>query len=571
MAPGTKTWRLLPPDSRTDERLRSAGIRPIQAMLLANRGITRVQPAREFLHPRLETMADPMDMADMERAVSAVVSAVTNQKKITIYGDYDADGLTSTALLVHFLSRFPVNVNWYIPNRLTEGYGLSQAALSRIAADGTSLVITVDCGSSNASEVDFAKRLGLEMVVTDHHRVSPDLQPDCPFVNPNRPDCRFPFKNLAGVGVAFYLLVALRSALRSEAFFKKFEEADLREYLDLVALGTVADAVPLTGENRAFVKYGLTRMGESKWWGLEALKMVCGCANSHVTSEDAAFKLAPRLNAAGRIGDSMSGIKLLLAREPLETTPWTRALEAANRKRKIEEQRILAKADATAASMMDGKRTLFMAAKNWHRGVIGIAASRLVEKFNRPTALLSIQGNMAYGSARSVPGFDLYEALGRLAHLLNGFGGHAMAAGFSLGTDRINAVEETLEAIAAETMQSTPPPPEVLIDAEMDLTRVDDHLIADLTGLAPYGEGNPEPRFLTRGLRVVSPRVVGRDHLKMEVADGHDVRDAIGFGMGGDRPPEGARVDIVFTPEINSWQGVSRVQLRIADMRPSTR
>jgi single-stranded-DNA-specific exonuclease len=571
MIPGTKTWRLLPPDNRADELMRISGISPIQALLLANRGITRVRSAREFLHPRLETMADPMEMADMERAVSALVSAIANQRKITVYGDYDADGLTSTALLVHFLSRFPVSLSWYIPNRLTEGYGLSEPAISRIAEDGTALLITVDCGSSNASEVEFAKRLGLEVVVTDHHRVSADSLPSCPFVNPNRPDCPFPFKNLAGVGVAFYLLVALRSVLRSKGFFKKIEEPDLRDYLDLVALGTVADAVPLTGENRTFVQYGLGRMRQSKWWGMEALKTVCGCGNNPMSSEDAAFKLAPRLNAAGRIGDSISGIKLLLAREPLETTPWIRALESANKKRKIEEQRILAKAEKTVASITPGKRTLFMAAKNWHRGVIGIAASRLVEKFNRPTALLSIAGNVAYGSARSVPGFDLHDALRRLAHLLNGFGGHAMAAGFSLETDSIKTVEETFEALAAEIMESSPPPPELRIDAEMELSRIDDHFITDLTGLAPYGEGNPEPRFIARRLRVISPKVVGRDHLKMDVADGTDVKEAIGFGMGVERPPEGGLMDIVFTPEINSWQGTSRIQLRIADMRPSNR
>jgi single-stranded-DNA-specific exonuclease len=571
MTPGTKTWRLLPLDKRADELMHSLGISPIQAMLLANRGITSVKPALEFLDPRLESMADPMLMADMERAVSSVVSAITNQRKITVYGDYDADGLTSTALLVHFLSRFPLSVNWYIPNRLTEGYGLSEAALSRIAANGTSLVITVDCGSSNASEVKFAKCMGLEVVVTDHHRVSADSMPDCPFVNPNRPDCRFPFKNLAGVGVAFYLLVALRSTLRSKGFFIKLEEPDLREYLDLVALGTVADAVPLTGENRAFVKYGLVQMSKSKWWGIEALKTVCGCGNNHMTSEDAAFKLAPRLNAAGRIGDSTSGIRLLLAREPLETTTWIRALESANKKRKIEENRILAKAEKTAESMVIGKRTLFMAAKNWHRGVIGIAASRLAEKFNRPTALVSIVGDIAYGSARSVPSFDLHDALGKLAQLLNGFGGHAMAAGFSLDTNSIKTVEEAFEAIASETMESNPPPPEVLIDAEMELRRIDGDFIYDLTGLAPYGEGNPEPRFIARRLRVISPRVVGRDHLKMEVADGDDIKEAIGFGMGEEKPPEGGLMDMVFTPEINSWQGVSRIQLRIADMRPSTR
>ncbi|HDR14193.1 MAG TPA: single-stranded-DNA-specific exonuclease RecJ, partial [Desulfobacteraceae bacterium] len=370
MAAGRKTWRVLPLNTQARGLLRCAGISPIQAMLLTNRGITCVESAREFLHPRLESMADPMEMADMEQAASALVSAIKDQRKITVYGDYDADGLTSTALLVHFLSHFPVHVTWYIPNRLTEGYGLAESGLSRIAADGASLVVTVDCGSSNAAEVEMAKRMGLEVVVTDHHRVSGDSRPDCPFVNPNRPDCPFPFKNLAGVGVAFYLLVALRAALRSEGFFENTEEPDLREYLDLVALGTVADAVPLTGENRIFVKSGLARMSKSRWWGIEALKMVSGCGNNHMTSEDAAFKLAPRLNAAGRIGDSMSGIKLLLAREPLETTRWTRALESANKKRKVEERRILAKAEMTAASTAPGKRTLFMAEKNWHRGVI---------------------------------------------------------------------------------------------------------------------------------------------------------------------------------------------------------
>jgi single-stranded-DNA-specific exonuclease len=514
-------------------------------------------------------MADPMDMKDMDRAVSAVVKAISERRKITVYGDYDTDGITSTALLVHFLRHFPLHVDCYIPNRLTEGYGLNGPALSRIADNGTSLVITVDCGSSNAAEVELAKGMGIDIVITDHHRVFENSMPDCPFIDPNRADCRFPFKDLAGVGVAFYLLVALRAALRAQGFFKNIEEPDLKEYLDLVALGTIADAVPLAGENRIFAKSGLARMGKSSWWGIEALKTACGCQNNRMTSEDAAFKLAPRLNAAGRIGDSISGINLLLAREPLETVRWIKALESANKRRKTEERHILAGAEKAALSLEAAKRTLFMAAENWHRGVIGIAASRLAGKYNRPTALLSIEGGMAYGSARSVPGFDLYAAFARLGHLLKGFGGHTMAAGFSVETGNLKVLEENLEAIAAEVLDSHPPPPEILIDAEMALSRIDERLVEDIAGLAPYGEGNPEPRFIARGLKVIGPRVVGRDHLKMEVADGNHIKEAIGFGMAAEKPPEGGFVDVVFTPEINSWQGASRVQVRMVDMRPS--
>ena len=526
--------------------------------------------ASAFLDPRLVSMADPGAMAGMEQAVSAVAGAIAGGRKITIYGDYDADGLTATALLVHFLSAVRVHVDWYIPDRLTEGYGLNGHALTRIAGSGTSLVITVDCGTSNATEVDLARRMGLEVVVTDHHRVPEDSRLCCPFVNPNRGDCRFPFKELAGVGVAFYFLVALRAELRSRGCFNDCEEPDLREFLDLVALGTVADSVSLTGENRAFVKFGLSLMERSRWWGIEALKTVSGFGNRAVTSEDVAFKLAPRLNAAGRIGDSKSGIRLLLAREPLETMAWARALESANRKRRVEEQRILAGAGRLAAATAPDRRTLFIAGKGWHRGVLGIAASRLADRYNRPTALLSVAGGMAYGSARSVPGFDLHDALGRVSSLLDGFGGHAMAAGFSVKADRLAALEDSFEAVAAEAMESPPPAPEMLIDAELTLRQVDEGLIRDLTKLAPYGEGNPEPRFIARSLRVIGPRTVGRAHLKMEVGDGAQVRQAIGFGMAGRMPHDGALVDIVFTPEVSLWQGGSTIQLRVADMRPCT-
>jgi single-stranded-DNA-specific exonuclease len=569
MTPGPKTWRIPPIRTSTGDLHGQLGITPLQARLLANRGITGIETTQDFLNPRLMSMADPMEMADMEEAVSTVAGAIADGRKITVYGDYDADGLTSTAILVHFLSRLPVPVGWYIPNRLTEGYGLNGQALTNIAKNGTSLLITADCGTSSVAEIALARGMGMDVVVTDHHRVSESPRPSCPFVNPNRWDCRFPFKDLAGVGVAFYLLVALRSALRSAGFFKDHEEPDLREFLDLVALGTVADAVPLTGENRTFVKFGLDRMSKSSWWGLEALKTVCGFGKQTVSSEDVAFKLAPRLNAAGRIGDSTSGMKLLLSREPLETMRWARALESANKKRKIEEQRILASAEKSASSSAAEKRTLFMAAKGWHRGVLGIAASRLAGRYNRPTLLLSVTGDIAYGSARSIPGFDLHNALGLVGHMLNGFGGHAMAAGFSVKTDRIKALEEAFEAIAAENIPEDPPAPELSIDAELRLEQVDESLIADLAKLAPYGQGNPEPCFIAHRLKAIGPRVIGDGHLKMEMVDGNRTMEAIGFGMAERKPVDGELMDVLFTPEVNTWQGVSQIQLRITDMRYS--
>lgn len=564
---GTGKWRLLPQRTPGDEVCRAAGITPLQARLLANRGITGVEAIRAFLDPKLVSMADPMAMKDMAETASVVADTICAGQRITVFGDYDADGLTATSLLVHFFTRLKVNVGWHIPNRLTEGYGLNGQVLRRIAGDGTSLLITVDCGTSNASEIEQAGRMGMKVVVTDHHLVPEKSGPACPFVNPNRRDCRFPFKDLAGVGVAFYLLVALRAELRSRGFFGDRAEPDLRDFLDLVALGTIADAVPLTGENRAFVKFGLARMERSGWWGIEALKNLCGFENRAVSSEDVAFKLAPRLNAAGRLGDSTSGINLLLARDPLETMRWARALESANKKRRTEEQRILAGAEKLAAENAPVRRTLFMASKGWHRGVLGIAASRLAGRFNRPTALLAVDGETAYGSARSIPGFDLHGALGRLSHLMEGFGGHAMAAGFSVKSDRLEAMEKSFEKVASETMKEEPLPPETLIDEELTLAQVHEGLIEDLARLAPYGEGNPEPRFLARRLRIVGSRIVGANHLKMELGDGVHVREGIGFGMAGKRTFEGALVDVVFTPEISLWQGISRIQLRIADMR----
>ena len=345
-------------------------------------------------------MADPMLMTGMSDALAIILKAIENRKKITIYGDYDADGLTATALLSNFFSSLGIQVSSYIPDRLREGYSLNGEAISKIAKNRTELIITVDCGTTNAREIALAKTLGMNVVVTDHHQVPEDFQTQCPVVNPHQPGCPFPFKDLAGVGLAFFLTVAVRTALREIGWFRTRPEPDLKEYLDLVALGTVADRVPLLDQNRILVHYGIGVMAKSRWPGISAMKEVAGIANTEITADDLAFRLGPRLNAPGRMGDSRIGIRALTVHEPTLARDLALRINAANNQRQGVEQNILNQIEGVIRS--DGgirdSRTIVVAGENWHKGVLGIVASRLVDKYHRPSLVLNIQDDLASGS-----------------------------------------------------------------------------------------------------------------------------------------------------------------------------
>jgi single-stranded-DNA-specific exonuclease len=561
-------WKLKPPSPSASQLARAAGITPLQAQLLINRDISTPTQVTSFLNPRLSDMADPMLMTGMPNALEIILKAVKSREKITIFGDYDADGLTATALLLNFFSSLGLEVSFYIPNRLTEGYSLNKKAVSEIAKDRTKLIITVDCGIGNNREIALAKSLGMNVVVTDHHQVPEDFLAQCPVVNPRQPGCPFPFKGLAGVGLAFFLMVAIRTTLRQRGFFRTRSEPDLRKYLDLVALGTVADRVPLLDQNRILVHYGIGVMAESRWPGISAMKEVAGIENPGITADDLAFRLGPRLNAPGRMGDSHTGIRALIANDPVLSRDLALRLNSANNQRQSVEQNILNEIEDVIGQNegLGDLRTLVVAGENWHKGVLGIVASRLVDKYHRPSLVLSLQGDMAYGSGRSIEGFNLYKALTKLGSLFEKFGGHEHAAGFTLKTANLNTLKDELENLAVRTLRDSEMVPAIEVDGEISLDSIGTEMLHEIRALSPFGEGNPEPFFYAGPLEVLESRIVGERHLKLRVRQGKRSYEAIGFGMADKHPLEGKPINMVFTPELHRWQGYENIQLRIADI-----
>ena len=564
-----KVWKLIPPSTLASQLAHEAGLTPLQAQLLLNRGISDPLQAESFLCPRLAGIADPMLLKDMDDALSVILKAIDNKEKITIYGDYDADGLTATALLINFFSSLGIPVSYYIPNRLEEGYSLNNEAIKKISKNGTRLIITVDCGISNEKEIVFARSLGINVVVTDHHQIPEGFQANCPVINSHQPDCRFPFKHLAGVGMAFFLAVAIRAALRERGWFGTGSIPDLKEYLDLVALGTVADRVPLLGHNRILVNSGMETISVSRWPGINAMKESACVASSKITTEDLAFRLAPRLNAPGRLGDPGIGIQILTIKDPVLAKDLALRLNEANSQRQSVERNILGQIEdiIRAEKGIGDRRVLIFGAEGWHKGVLGIVASRLVDLYHRPSLVFGIQDDLAVGSGRSIDGFNLYLALTQLGHLFEKFGGHAHAAGFTLKAANLDILRSELELIARETLDDEDLLPVIDVDAEISFQDITPEMVGQIKALSPFGEGNPEPLFLARSLEVLGSWIVGENHLKLRLRQGRETHEAIGFGFADKYPLDGNIINVVFTPEINQWQGYERVQLRVVDIQ----
>ena len=563
---GRKHWELTPESSRVPHLVREAGVTPLQARLLANRGLSDTHAIQSFLSPRLSQMIDPMRMKGMDEGVKSIVMAMEEHEKITVFGDYDADGLTATALLATFLSHLGISVETYVPDRLKEGYGLNEAAVKHIRENGTGLIITVDCGISNGLEVNLAKRLGMGVVITDHHLVPSGFQPQCPVINPHQPGCSFPFKFLSGVGLAFFLAVGLRAVLRKKGWFTSGIEPDLRDYLDFVALGTMADRVPLLGQNRILVFAGVARMADSIWPGIRALMNVAGVGMTDVSSDDLAFRVAPRLNAPGRMGDSLMGLRILMAEKPVEAHVLANKIDETNVRRRVLEQEILDQALAMIDDRMESMRTLLLASENWHTGVLGIVASRLVDRYHKPVMIAAIGDGIAVGSGRSINGFDLHSAMKRMSHCFLRFGGHSHAAGFTLAVSQLEALRKGLEKEAQAHLQPKDLVPIIRVDSELSFKNITLDVIHQIHALAPFGEGNPEPVFMARSVKVFESRVVGERHLKLRLGQGDQALDAIAFGMGNHHPLKGVSTDFLFTPEVNRWKGTETVQLKILDL-----
>ena len=540
---------------------------PLVARLLLSRGLSG-PAAAEYLSGRLADLPDPLLLPDMERAARRIVTALHNGQALAVHGDYDVDGITGTTLLVEGLRACGARVDYHIPLRLKDGYGLSGSALEAAAAAGVKVVISVDCGVSAHEEARLAVELGLDLIITDHHQPPPQLPAAFAVINPQRADSAFPFRDLAGVGVAFFVLAAVRRLLRESGWFATRAEPDIRTVLDLLALGTIADLVPLQGVNRTLTRIGLALLENGARPGIKALKEVAGVKT--VNCGAVGFQLAPRLNAAGRLEDAARGVELLLETDPARALATARLLDRFNRERQQLELQTLEEALVLVAGLpAERTHSIVLARDGWHPGVIGIVASRLVEKFYRPTVLIALDGEGGKGSARSVRGLHLYRTLQACAASLLAFGGHEMAAGLSLVRSQTEAFAQSFERAARGTLADDDLTPVLLYDGTTLLEELDFGQITALERLAPFGMGNPEPVLLIEKVRARQLQRVGEGHLRFIACQGGDTLPAIAFGMAARLADFQGELDLLVSPQINRYNGRESVQLRVRDFRDS--
>jgi len=560
-----KRWKVTPADRELQEVLgQKLNILPLTAQLLINRGLVDCDRAFSFLRPSLNDLHDPFLMKDMDRAVERTVGAIERGEKIAVYGDYDVDGTTATALLCLFFSEIGIETRPYIPERVAEGYGLNAEAVRRLASEGVKLIITVDCGSSDRDPVELAGSLGVDVIVSDHHEV-PEIPPAALAVlNPKQKGCPFPFKGLAGVGVAFNFLMALRSSLRGTGRLSS-KEPNLKKYLDLVCIGTVADMVPLTGENRVLVSHGIKELEKTKRPGLAALKEAAGLRPGRLDADSIAFQIAPRINAAGRVGQAMSAFRLLVSQDPSEAAHLAALLNRENTSRQKLEGEIFIEALDMIGQSAD--RGIVLYSEGWHPGVIGIVASRLVDRFSKPAVMIALDGEVGKGSARGVRSFDILEGLKSCAGLLERFGGHKAAAGLTVSREKIEAFKAEFLKYLNESVTDDDLAPEILLDSVVSLGDVDKRLLDEIDSLAPFGVSNREPLLCLSGAGIVASEVVGKKHLRVKVSQNGCSRSGIGFGLARLHPMNAEVYSLVFSPYIDDWQGGKNLKLRIKDVK----
>ena len=566
----TTRWQFPQGDTTSQELLtRELKIDPVVSQILVSRSLQNPQDAKRYLSPSLVDLHNPFLMKDMNRGVSRVVKGIYNREKIVIYGDYDVDGVTSVAILYKFLKSLNVEVSYRIPDRFLEGYSLNKPAVDEIKGQGASLIVTVDCGISDYDQIEYANGLGIDTVVLDHHEISTRLPKAAAVINTNRSDCSFPFKELAGVGIVFNFLIALRGILREQGFWHDQSYPNLRDYLDLVALGTIGDISPLINENRIFAKIGLDLINEGKNTGLNALKEVCGLERSPVDSGVASFNLIPRINAAGRIASAHEAVKLLLTADQTEALSIARKLDLHNRDRQAKERKILDEIlqQINSSPNLDKRRSFIFASDEWHPGVIGIVASRLVDMFYRPTILISLKDGIGKGSGRSIAEFNLHEGLSKCQSHLLAHGGHRYAAGISIKEDSIEDFSDLLEEIVRQDLPMDARLPKTTIDAYCALNEVSNNLVSQIQFLEPFGSRNPEPILYAKNVAVETSSVVGNNHLTMRILGNGLIRNSIWFNKGHlSQQVTGSKFDIVFTPQFNNWNGASNLQLKMRDM-----
>ena len=561
-------WEFLPPAdfSLTQKLASELSLPEVVAKILASRGIKTSLEAERFLKPKLSQLYDPFILKDVDKGVNRVIHALKENQKIMIFGDYDVDGITATSLVFLVLNRLGGDVSYYLPNRLIEGYGLSEEGIVEAEKRGAHLLITVDCGVTASKEVDFANSKGIDCIITDHHEPSDILPNAYAIIDPKQKDKEYPGGELSGVGVAFKF---------AQALYKKLgqDESELEEHLDLVALGTSADIVPLVGENRILTRFGMTQIARTTKPGLKSLIFIAGIMGKEIGTGQIVYVLAPRINAVGRLGDAEKAIRLLTTKNHELGARLARELDEDNRKRKLIDETTLEEALKMIEENADlsSDKVIVLSSPSWHQGVIGIVASRLVERFHRPTILIAIDGDEGKGSARSIPEFHLHDALRECKEFLLKYGGHKYAAGLSILPENINFLREKLKIISDRKLKDEDLIPKISIDLEVELEWIDNKLVDTLELFSPFGPQNLRPVFITKNLEVFGePYIVGNNHLRFKVKKNDRVFDAIGFGLGNWAKPlsmKKIKIDLVYVVGKNEWNESIQLQLQVRDLR----
>jgi len=571
-------WKIKQPQNDAVQSFsRQLHCHPVVASVLVNRNITTPEKARAFLNPCLSNLRSPFLLKDIDAAIQRIATAISRHEKILLFGDYDVDGVTGTSILLDFLQHTEADVSYYLPHRLKEGYGLQHTHITDyVIPNGFNLIITTDCGAGSHKAVAAAQTAGVDVIITDHHIAGDTLPPALAVINPQRKDCDAGFGHLAGVGVTFYLLIALRKYLRDSDFWINTTEPNLKDYCDLVALGTVADIVPLVGENRILTDAGIdiiNRTRGKKRIGVKALLEACGLKKQPANAEDIAFKLGPRINAAGRMEHAGMAVELFTTRNGSTARKIAEKLSDLNIRRRDSEQAILTEIEEYLKSAPDvlNQKSIVLSdlhsPRHWNAGILGIVASRLVQKYFRPVVLIAFQNGAGKGSARSIPGFNLYKGLATCVELLEAFGGHAMAAGLKIQTTHLARFREAFDTIVRQKTTPDDFIPILTIDQELNFDDIDEPLLDSLETLKPFGQGNPEPLFMARAITVVSSKIVGQNHRKMVLSQSGQYTQkrfaAIQFNLDDCSKLPDTFDQIAFRLRWNYWNNTKTIQIQI--------
>lgn len=561
-----KRWNIKEPDKRLQDKLsKSLGIHPIIAGVLINRNIKTQSSAKRYLECDLSGLYNPLDLKGMKRAVKRIKRAFKDKEKILIYGDYDVDGITAVVLLSCVFKKFSPKVIYYIPNRLQEGYGLNKDACKFAKREGVSLIVTVDCGITAKEEVDYLNSLGIDIIITDHHQPQDSLPKAHSIIDPLQPGCNYPFKYLAGVGVAFKLAQGILGEFLEEPLLY------LRPHLDLVALGTISDIVPLLEENRIFIKHGLKELNQTKKIGLQSLINISNLDNKIISSRHIGYILGPRINASGRLGSADAAVKLLLTDDLQEANALAKLLNDGNRHRqKIQEKTFKEALSLVQKDVNFKDHRVIVLHDDWHPGVIGIVASKLVEKYYRPTIIISTREEIAKGSGRSIENFHLLEAVKECSRFLHSFGGHKKACGITILKDEIPHFKDMINEIAHNVLSAEDLFPSITIDSEIPLHEIDLRLIGELDRLSPFGLQNPKPVFSSSNLYLKdTPRTLKRNGIKLLLTDGKVTHEAVGFSIEDVDLDSlrGRNINLAYTPTLNTYQGMDYITLQIKDIK----